>query len=78
MVGASTMAYEMNAWPQAAPFDEDFTLRWPDGGPVVGRRFEITRTDGTVVRGTTDAQGRTGLQKDLFAHALGLKLLKEN
>jgi uncharacterized protein (DUF2345 family) len=78
MVGPSHIAYEMNAWPQATPFDEQYVLRWPDGSPIARRRFEITRPDGTVVRGTTDAQGATGLQKDLFANALDLKLLDEN
>ncbi|HWP20874.1 MAG TPA: hypothetical protein VNO84_17220 [Burkholderiaceae bacterium] len=53
-------------------------MRWPDDRPVARRRFEVTRPDGTIVRGTTDARGGTGLQKDLFAHALGLKLLEPN
>ncbi|MCH2242358.1 MAG: DUF2345 domain-containing protein, partial [Aquabacterium sp.] len=77
-VGPSTYAYEANARPGSTAFDEDHVLHWPyDGTPVINRRFEVQRADGTVVRGTTDRQGRTGLQKSDFLEAVSVKLLDE-
>ncbi len=74
----TTLAYDMNKWPGSAPFDEEFVLRWPyDDTPVANRRFEIVRGDGTVVRGTTDQSGRTGLQKGQFIENLIFRLLPE-
>ena len=76
--GASNMAYEMNKMPKQANFDEEVVIRWPfDGRPVVGRKFEIVRGDGSVIRGVTDAAGRTGLQKSQFMESLDIKLLPE-
>ena len=78
MVGASTYAYGMNAMPADAPFDEELVLRWPfDDKPIAHRRFEIVRGDGTPVRGHTDANGRTGLQKSDFLEQIRLRLLDE-
>ena len=51
---------------------------WPyDQSPVKNRRFEIVRGDGTKVRGVTDAQGKTGLQKSLFIENTSLRILPE-
>ncbi|QPC32347.1 type VI secretion system tip protein VgrG [Caldimonas thermodepolymerans] len=76
--GPSTVAAELNAWPGPLPLDEEFKLVWPfDETPVVGRRFEITRQDGTTVRGVTDAHGRSGLQRSLLPEGVGLRMLDE-
>jgi type VI secretion system secreted protein VgrG len=78
MPGPTTLAYEMNKSSAALPFDEEFVLRWPyDQSPVKNRRFEIVRGDGTKVRGVTDAQGKTGLQKSLFVENTSLRILPE-
>ena len=45
--------------------------------PIAHRRFEIVRGDGTTVRGHTDANGRTGLQKSDFLEQIRLRLLDE-
>ena len=76
--GPSNMAYEMNAMPGPSRFDEELVLTWPfDDKPVAGRKFQIRRSDGSVVRGVTDAQGKTGLQKSDFFEALDFQLLGE-
>jgi type VI secretion system secreted protein VgrG len=76
--GPTNLAYDMNKWPGSAPFDEEFVLRWPyDESPVENRRFEIVRGDGTLVRGTTDQNGKTGLQKGQFIENLIFRLLPE-
>ena len=78
MKGGSTVSRDMNRMPGPLPFDEEHVLTWPfDGKPVVNQRFEITRGDGTVIRGATDGSGKTGLQKSQFMEALILKLLDE-
>lgn len=78
MVGPGTYAQAMNAMPGPSNFDEDLILTWPfDGMPVVNRRFEIKRGDGSMIRGLTDATGKTGLQKSDFPEALSFRLLPE-
>jgi type VI secretion system secreted protein VgrG len=77
-VGPGTYAMDMNAWPKGTPLDEEMVLHWPfDESPVVNRKFEIERQDGTVIRGQTDSAGKTGLQKSEFLEKLRLKLLPE-
>jgi uncharacterized protein (DUF2345 family) len=76
--GPTNLAYEMNKWPQPTSFDEDLVLRWPyDQTPVSNRKFEIVRGDGSVVRGVTDSQGKTGLQKSQFMESISFRLLPE-
>ncbi|MBA3597386.1 MAG: type VI secretion system tip protein VgrG [Methylibium sp.] len=76
--GPQTYAQGMNAWPQATPLDEQYELRWPyDGSPLKNRAFEIVRGDGSVIRGVTDANGKTGLQKSQFVEALCFRLMPE-
>jgi type VI secretion system secreted protein VgrG len=72
--GPSSLAQEMNTWPHAK-FDEQYVLRWPfDNAPVAHHKFTVVREDGSVIRGTTDAEGRTGLQKSLFTDRLRLHI----
>ncbi|XQU73459.1 DUF2345 domain-containing protein [Cupriavidus sp. H18C2] len=73
--GPSSLAQEMNRWKQA-DFDEQFVLRRPfDGAPIANRRFKVIRADGSVINGVTDPEGRTGLQKSLFAEEIRLRVL---
>ena len=77
--GPTNLAYEMNAMKGDANFDEVFVLRWPyDDTPVAHRKYEIVRGDGSVVRGVTDANGETGLQKSTFIESLKFRLLPED
>jgi type VI secretion system secreted protein VgrG len=76
-VEPAQLSREMNGWDEPQ-FDEELTLQWPyDHSPVVNRGFEITRTDGAKIQGTTDAEGRTGLQKSLLLECVDMKLLPE-
>jgi uncharacterized protein (DUF2345 family) len=78
-VGANTVSQSMNATTAQAQYDEAFELYWPyDETPVANRKFEIVRGDGTVIRGRTDASGRTGLQKSQFMEALSFRLVSED
>jgi type VI secretion system VgrG family protein len=75
--GPTSLSREMNTWPTTA-FDEELNLLWPhDDSPVANRRFEIERSDGSIIRGTTDANGKTGLQKSDFLEEVRLRLLEE-
>jgi type VI secretion system secreted protein VgrG len=72
--GPSSLAESMNTW-KHANFDEEFALQWPfDGKPVANRKFSIIREDGSVLQGITDANGKTGLQKSIFADGIRLRL----
>ena len=67
----------MNSW-TSPKFDEELVLKWPyDDSPVANRRFVLMRADGAKIHGTTDANGRTGLQKSLLMEALELRLEPE-
>lgn len=47
---------------------KEFILRWSfDEKPSKNQRFLITRGDGSEIRGCTDDQGRTGLQRSVFS-----------
>lgn len=72
--GPSSLGEAMNTWKHAT-LDEQFTLQWPfDGSPVANRTFSIIREDGSVIRGLTDASGKTGLQKSIFADGVRLRI----
>lgn len=75
--GPTSLAQEMNTW-KHANFDEQFVLKWPfDGEPVRNRKFSLIRDDGSVIRGVTDAEGKTSLQKSLFSEGLRLRIDSE-
>ena len=72
--GPSSLAESMNTW-KHANFDEEFVVTWPGKGkPVANRRYSVIREDGSVIRGVTDAEGKTGLQKTLFAEGMRFRI----
>nr|WP_057926291.1 type VI secretion system Vgr family protein [Burkholderia ambifaria] len=72
--GPSSLAESMNTW-RHANFDEEFVIKWPySGRPVNNRKYSIIREDGSVIRGVTDADGKTGLQRTLFAEGMRLRI----
>lgn len=60
--GPAQLSREMNAWPESR-FDREVVLMNHTGQPAANRKFEIHREDGAIIRGTSDAQGKTGIQK---------------
>ena len=60
--GPTSLSREMNTWPKT-DFDRDVVLRYHTGETAANRKFEILREDGAKIRGVTDAEGRTGIQK---------------
>jgi type VI secretion system secreted protein VgrG len=75
--GPTSLAASMNTW-EHAKFDEQYSLTWPfDGTPVRNRGFSIVREDGSVIRGVTDTDGKTGLQKSLFVDGVRLRIHPE-
>ncbi|MBR8305709.1 type VI secretion system tip protein VgrG [Burkholderia cenocepacia] len=72
--GPSSLAESINSW-KHAPFDEEFTLKWPfSDEPVRNRKFSIIREDGSVIQGSTDTSGKTGLQRALFVENVRLRI----
>ena len=72
--GPSSLAETINKW-KRAPFDEEFTLKWPfSDEPVHNQQFSIIRDDGSVIQGSTDAAGKTSLQRALFAESVRLRI----
>ena len=75
--GPTTYARAMNSWPDM-PLDEQFILRHQaTGEPMANRRFQIMRSDGSIILGRTDAQGRTGVQKSSLSEPLKFKYLPD-
>ncbi|CAH0145544.1 Actin cross-linking toxin VgrG1 [Massilia sp. Bi118] len=57
-------------------FDQTPVLRDLDG-PLANRKFELTREDGTIIKGATDAEGRMPIQKGIDMATAKLKILGE-
>jgi type VI secretion system secreted protein VgrG len=57
-------------------FDQTPILRDLDG-PLANRKFELTREDGTIIRGVTDAEGRIPIQKGIDMATVKLRILGE-
>ncbi|MGZ7105852.1 MAG: DUF2345 domain-containing protein, partial [Candidatus Angelobacter sp.] len=57
-------------------FDQTPVLRDLDG-PLANRKFELTREDGTIIKGTTDAEGRMPVQKGIDMATAKLRILGE-
>ena len=72
--GPTSISEAMNA-SKHATFDEQLSLRWPyDGAPMRNQKFALVRPDKTVIRGVTDADGNTSLQKSLWVEGMHLRL----
>ncbi|CAM2168914.1 type VI secretion system secreted protein VgrG [Paraburkholderia sacchari] len=72
--GPSSLAETINNW-EHAPFDEEFTLKWPFSNERVANQiFSIIRDDGNVLQGNTDAAGKTSLQRALFVESVRLRI----
>jgi len=72
--GPTSLSQSMNTW-KHANFDEDFEVRWPfDDQPVSSQKHTIVRSDGSLIRGEADAEGKTELQKGLSLDSLRLRL----
>ena len=75
MPGPTTIAYHMNTR-KKTDFDEEFIARHRGSGkPMANRQFEITREDGSILHGVTDAAGKTGIQKSQLMGNIHLKFL---
>jgi type VI secretion system secreted protein VgrG len=67
-----SLSQAMNTW-KHAEFDEAFTVRWPfDDEPASHESYAVLRDDGSRIRGAADAEGKTSLQKSLFAESVDL------
>ncbi|WP_211452715.1 type VI secretion system Vgr family protein [Collimonas antrihumi] len=76
--GPSSLAETMNSW-KHAPFDEEFSLKWPyNDEPVRGKEFTLGREGQTFLRGATEAAGNTPLQKSVAVEAVKLFIGKES
>ncbi|MGF6607137.1 type VI secretion system secreted protein VgrG [Paraburkholderia sp. WSM4175] len=75
--GKATFAESVNSWGHAK-FDEHFALTWPfDRAPIANRKFSITRADGTVIHGITDAEGKTDLQRSMLVEGMQLRIHRD-
>lgn len=57
-------------------FDQTPILRDLDG-PLANRKFELTREDGTIIKGVTDAEGRMPVQKGIAMATAKLRILSD-
>lgn len=78
--GPATMAAELPAFEGGTP-DQKFVLKYGahggDAVPAANRRFEIEMSDGSTLRGTSDAAGNTDiLQRDAM-HIAHIRILAD-
>jgi len=74
--GPTSLSREMNSWP-TAKFNDYFVVLDHENNPVPGQAYEITRADGAIIRGVTDANGRTTLQQGLSIEGIRVRILGE-
>ncbi|MEM5310273.1 type VI secretion system tip protein VgrG [Paraburkholderia sp. JHI869] len=72
--GATSMSQEMNNWPTSS-FDQRVKLVTRTGEPAPNQKYEIHRDDGAIIRGVTDEQGWTALQKGMSFDGVKIKWL---
>ena len=68
-VGIQTMPHSQVA------FDQEFVLMLDNGEAVTNRRFELQFEDGAIVKGVTDAGGKTGLKQALLPGRYRVRVL---
>jgi type VI secretion system secreted protein VgrG len=73
--GPEHLSRSFNDWP-TTNFDKQVVLKLHTGEPAANRKYEITREDGAVIRGVTDAQGRMPIQKGQFLGQLKVTVLE--
>ena len=78
--GPATMAAELPAFEGGTP-DQKFVLKYgahgDDAVPAANRRFEIEMSDGSTLKGTSDASGKTDiLQRDAM-HIAHIRILTD-
>lgn len=62
----------------ALAFDEGFVLKSAETGkPLGNRRYRITRANGAIEEGTTDADGKTSVVTSDAAESLRIELEEE-
>ena len=72
--GPTSLSRDMNTWPETK-LDQEVVLRLHTGEPAAHRHFEIQREDGSIIRGASDAEGRTGVQKSDMLGQFSISLL---
>ncbi|EGY61354.1 type VI secretion system Vgr family protein [Neisseria sp. GT4A_CT1] len=63
VTGPQSLSHMFNDMPKSK-FDQEVIVTTLNGSPIANRRFVLTRADGTKIRGTTDANGSTGIQRN--------------
>ncbi|HHX2501943.1 TPA: DUF2345 domain-containing protein, partial [Neisseria subflava] len=63
VTGPSSLSQMFNEMPKTQ-FDQEVIVTTPGGKPIANRKFILTRADGTKIRGVTDSNGSTGIQKN--------------
>ena len=73
---AQSVSTAVQSMPNALiDLDQEFVLFLENGEPVPNRRFELLFEDGTVMRGSTDSNGRTGVKKAAFPASYRIRVL---
>ncbi|MEZ0473805.1 DUF2345 domain-containing protein, partial [Luteimonas salinilitoris] len=73
-LGPAQLSREMNSWPETK-FDQRLQLVKRNGEPVKNYEYELVRADGAVIRGVTDGEGWTPVQKGLGLEQAAFRLL---
>lgn len=73
--GPASLSREMNTWPETQ-FDDPYTLyNESTGEPLANCGVELIRMDGTKLKITTDANGKTPIQKSEFLEVISVRII---
>jgi len=72
--GSSSLSEQVNSWGDVK-FDRQFQLVKTDGTPAANYKYELIRTDGSVISGVSDARGWTPRQKSLVPEDIKVRLI---
>lgn len=73
--GPTSLSREMNTWPQTQ-FDDPYTLyNESTGEPLANCGVQLTRMDGSKLKITTDANGKTPIQKSEFLEMISIRII---
>jgi type VI secretion system secreted protein VgrG len=73
--GKASVHTQQFSKPGDLPFDDRLVVTNEAGAPVANRKYEITRQDGGVLRGVTNAQGQIEQQRSFKGERLQIKVL---
>src|SRR5690606_30962245 len=76
-VGGAHLSREMNSWP-TSEFSRRARVTLSDGTPASGYQYELERSDGALISGVTDCDGRIPVQHGLSLESVRIRIARRD